>query len=208
MSARSERILRRVHVQSAADRAGLESIVDGQLHDFSDDDAVAFLSFTEEINPGLSEQYACDNMKRLMDKYQNREGPVMAFRLTTAEQRTRDEWVTKLQTAKSKVEEAIAKANNTISAAVAEVNVAVAEYNGVLEDTENFLSDIGSRLREEYDNKSETWQDSERGQSASEFVDMWESLALEHLEDVEVEEIAVPDMEHPDDLESAAVEVE
>lgn len=66
---RSDRILARVHVPDTRDVPALRSIVEGQLANFSDDDAVAFLRLTEEVSPELTERYACDGMKRLMEKY-------------------------------------------------------------------------------------------------------------------------------------------
>lgn len=73
----------------------------------------------------------------------------MAFKLTKAEQATKDEILTQL--------------HDTWDA-----------YSSAVEKAKDFASVIAERSREEFDEKSEKWQESDRGHAANEWIEKWE----------------------------------
>ncbi len=50
------------------------------------------------------------------------------------------------------------------------------------------VEEIGERLREEYNDKSETWQESDKGAQVNEFIDNWLGVEVD-----DVDEIYIPD---------------
>ena len=49
------------------------------------------------------------------------------------------------------------------------------EFTDLVTRFEEFRESVASRLRNEWDSKSESWQEGDAGSSANEFVDAWES---------------------------------
>lgn len=45
------------------------------------------------------------------------------------------------------------------------------------------VEEIGGRFREEFNDKSEGWQQGDRGDQANEFIDYWEGLEVDPLDD-------------------------
>ena len=86
----------------------------------------------------------------------------MAFRLTKAELTDRNELVKSLQ----RTQEAFA----TIPDAEH-----LEEFLVVLRETDEFRDSVASRLRDEFEEKSERWMESEKGDFAIEFIDQWEN---------------------------------
>ena len=58
----------------------------------------------------------------------------------------------------------------------------IAAYNALISECEAFRSEIADRLREEWDGKSEKWQDSEVGEDASAMVEAWEDFTLDEFD--------------------------
>lgn len=75
-------------------------------------------------------------------------------------------------------------------AAVDGYNKLVAEHNERLVYARTFVTEIASRFRDDYDERSERWQESEAGQNASAFVEDWENA---QLDDVEPMRLLIPD---------------
>lgn len=51
-------------------------------------------------------------------------------------------------------------------------------YNEALNAAREFVEETKNRLQEEFDAKSESWQESERGNSATDMIAEWENLDL------------------------------
>lgn len=71
--------------------------------------------------------------------------------------------------------------------AVREYNDLVSEYNGVLDD-------LVSEIESYYDDKSEKWQEGERGQAYMEWKDNVEQCKLEEASDPEPPVVDAPDV--------------
>jgi hypothetical protein len=70
-----------------------------------------------------------------------------------------------------------------ISKADAEVARAADAYNSMLREAEAFAQDIAETARDAFDEKSERWQESSRGQAALSFTEEWENVNLEEVDD-------------------------
>lgn len=92
----------------------------------------------------------------------------MAFKLTKAQIKERDSMVAALR---EKAE--------AMTAAKTAWEEAVNDYNGAISDTKTFVENLAAEFRDEYDNKSERWQEGERGEAASTFVEAWEEVSLD-----------------------------
>lgn len=81
----------------------------------------------------------------------------------------------KVKACVERVEHEIALVPNRLNDSVVDLNAALVDYVAAVEATNAFIGRIGAELRDEFDDKSEKWKDSDAGQSASEMVDAWES---------------------------------
>jgi hypothetical protein len=106
----------------------------------------------------------------------------------------------------SKVEEALADFNRKVEEAKAPVDQAVEEYNAVLAEAKAFAEGIAADAQSHYDDKSEKWQEGERGQAYQAWVSEWENV---NLDDLEVElpgEVELPELNAVDELDCIADE--
>lgn len=67
-------------------------------------------------------------------------------------------------------------------------------FGVLVTEAESFRDEVASRLREEWDEKSERWQESDRGQEVGDFIDSWESADFSSFEDDLNEEPRFDDM--------------
>lgn len=112
----------------------------------------------------------------------------MAFKLTKDEQKDKDTHTADLRGDWGKVEDAKSLAESVIQRALDDLKQAVETFKATAERAEAFRDEVATRLREEFDDKSETWQEGEKGQEASAFVESWESASCE-VDDMEVPEL-------------------
>lgn len=72
-------------------------------------------------------------------------------------------------------------------------NTKVMEYNEHVGRARDFAKKVLEDLHDEYDEKSERWQESEAGQAAQSMIDEWESLDLDPIEEVRLLPPDAPD---------------
>lgn len=134
----------------------------------------------------------------------------MAFRLSKNDATRRVDLEEKLSNAQSDMEEAAEDLRHKIDEMVDAFRAAFIEpYNAILQEACDFCDDIGREFRDQYDEKSERWQDSERGEAASDFTSAWEDASAEMSEEASVTvelEINIP--AHSDILEHLPEEAE
>jgi len=111
----------------------------------------------------------------------------MAFKLNKTESKRKSELADTLTSKLMTFEEARAsqtgKEDSTLSDALAEVLVALSE-------TKEFVEEVASRMRDEYDEKSEKWQESDTASEIDEMINEWENADFEE-----------PDLTDPGSLE-------
>lgn len=75
------------------------------------------------------------------------------------------------------------------------VEDAMSEYNGALSDARDFIDEKHTAFEDEYGEKSEKWQEGDRGSAARDWIDSFESVDLEDAE-----------LDAPDSLEEVSGE--
>lgn len=88
----------------------------------------------------------------------------------------------KLTTAETNARDAHIEALNTAHAAMVE---AIRAYNAALAAAATFAETIATERREEWDGRSERWQESDAGQNAATFVEEWEGFEAEEIDEPE-----------------------
>ena len=126
----------------------------------------------------------------------------MAFKLTAADKQKIDEM---LNTVRSK-HESLCGAIDTFNQEVDEAREKMEEHlndlNGALSDLRDFISEKHADFEGQYDDKSEKWQEGERGSATLSWI---ETFDIE-LNDVELNDLAAEDVSHPELDELDAVE--
>lgn len=126
----------------------------------------------------------------------------MAFKLSKADSKLKDEHAQHLRDAKEK----ITIQENMMTVAVDALNRAIKDYNGVLADVKTFVDEHAEVWQAEHDDKSEKWQESEKGEAATTLIGEWEGFDADDLDEVEVPD--VPESEHADALDALPSESE
>lgn len=106
----------------------------------------------------------------------------MAFKLTKQDAARRDGFIESLTEASDKIEDAVAVFNEEMEKLKAPVEAALAAYNEILEEASGFAEDIARAADEAISEKTENWQEGERGQAAANYKDEWENADLSPVE--------------------------
>jgi uncharacterized protein YukE len=100
----------------------------------------------------------------------------MAFKINTKDRAALDSLVARVQDERDALEDQLAEYNQVVADAVAQLNEKITAYNEAVEAVRANLDDLKNDFRDQFDNKSERWQDGDKGQA----VNSW----IETLEDV------------------------
>lgn len=109
----------------------------------------------------------------------------MAFKLTKEEKQSRDEHDEKLRTAHETVVASIKAYNEAREKLWQDISDAATAFDEA--------HDVGSRLSDEFSDKSEKWQESDRGQEVQNFFGEYENFSLETLDLEDPGDINEPD---------------
>ena len=120
----------------------------------------------------------------------------MAFKITKSQMKELGDFAEDIGDCWRELEDVTNSANERIKAILAEVTTKRAEYEGKVEDAKRLADGIADDLRSEFDDKSENWQEGERGQ----VVDEWIDELFQHFSEAE-------DVSLDDELESFEIEV-
>jgi len=91
----------------------------------------------------------------------------MAFQLSKIEHREKENLITSLRTTAEAFEAAQESGEG--------IPERLAEFLVELSDAESFRDEIASRWRDEYDDKSEKWQEGDKGEAVNNLIEDWES---------------------------------
>lgn len=124
----------------------------------------------------------------------------MAFKVKKEEAARLTALAIQLEAKAERVRQAIVTFNSEKVRLFEFVTDAVNAYNALVEVTQGLVGDLGSEFDSEFDDKSETWQDGDRGSIVREWIDTYVDAELETLEVDEPEDLETPDMEHAEVL--------
>ncbi len=132
----------------------------------------------------------------------------MAFKLLKADLAERDRLIKLVDTTRDAANVAVREFNDFMISARGEVNKAnnvVADYHKALVALSAWLSDIAVDRREDLDEKTDAFHDSDRGAAVTEWVDGLEEIDLDPSE---VTPLALPDPAEEFDRLPAVTEIE
>lgn len=75
----------------------------------------------------------------------------------------------------------------------AEIEDKVNEYNAIVQQAQEVITSVVDRFDEEYNEKSEGWQNSQRGSAVSDFIEAWR-LNLDEMEVVDCNTDLIEDL--------------
>jgi len=132
----------------------------------------------------------------------------MAFKLTQAEAKRRDELVEALQKAQGELDDAVSEYNEKSQEIRGPVEEAVSAYNAVVEEAHDFAEDVASDGDTAFDEKSEKWQEGERGEAARSWIDEWQNADFNEIEINWPDDLEIEAPGHAGNLEALPTEAE
>lgn len=102
------------------------------------------------------------------------------MKLTKAQKTSRDEIVSKLREQEERLDEVISEFNAAVEAKWDEIVApALAKHKEALDEAREFCEQIAGDIQNFYDDKSEKWQEGDRGQAVEDMRSEWESVDLD-----------------------------
>jgi len=120
----------------------------------------------------------------------------------------RNALVTRLHDSKGDLDAVIEVYNAKLAELFALVQEALEVYNATIWDAQSFRTDLVSELEGYRDERSDKWQESDRGQAFEDWIQEWENLDLDEVTIDEPEPLETPDVCHADDLDACAGDFE
>lgn len=112
----------------------------------------------------------------------------MAFKLTREELDRKNELLHKLHAERTTIDEAVEAFNEALTVARDKLNASIDTYNEAREEVRGFVEDIARQAEEDYGDKSERWQEGERGEQVQEWINELQSFtAFDDIERYEEE---------------------
>lgn len=126
----------------------------------------------------------------------------MAFKLNKAELAQQAAHSAALQEKAAQVESKITAFNEIVEAWRGVIGRAVEEFNGARAEAVGWAQDIGNDRRSEWDDMSERWQEGDKGEAASAWIETFEDFDIDEME------LGLDDVEKPDLLDECADELD
>lgn len=126
----------------------------------------------------------------------------MAYKLDKGEKDRLAGYINDLKAASDELDTAMGEYRDAVRAAQDTLETKVAAYNEVLQEARGFVEDIASERRGQFDDKSEKWQEGDKGQAAGEWIDAFEQAELDGFEIVWPEELSDDMPTHASALEA------
>ena len=115
----------------------------------------------------------------------------MPFKLTKQELIDRDQHHENLLNARATLEDAVTVANRDIAATLEILNKVVSDYNELANAAAGWCDDIARERSDEWEEKSERWQEGDKGTEAQEWHQAYEQHGIEEVDAFEVDELEV-----------------
>lgn len=127
----------------------------------------------------------------------------MAFKLTKSEEARRIKLRDDLIEAREVMMTEVAQQEDRIRAAVAAINRSFENYNEVLQEARGFVEDIHAERDDEFEERSERWQEGDRGDEAREWLDALQEVidAMEDIAPVEIDPFEIDPENHAELLD-------
>jgi hypothetical protein len=123
------------------------------------------------------------------------------FKLTKQESEEHAELTDALRVALGALDDAVRVYNEALTALNDPLVKAIADYNEALQATQRFAEDIASQADSDISDKSDKWQEGDKGRAAVAWKDEWENFA-QSVSDLEVEMASEVTADDPGDLDT------
>lgn len=110
----------------------------------------------------------------------------MAFKLTAAQRLELRSWQDTLRHDRERMERAFDVLRSELVRLPFELNAAIRAHNVRLAAARAFVEGITEEHRDAYDERSDAWKAGDRGQAAEAFVEEWERVELDDVDEVEL----------------------
>jgi plasmid maintenance system antidote protein VapI len=131
----------------------------------------------------------------------------MAFKLTKEEAAQLKDLTRKASEKEDAFRTIVRKSEDIIQDAVSAINDARFELNELIVEANEFREAVATRLREEFDDKSDNWKEGEKGSEVDSFISQWETDSQEEIDDVPLPELELPEIGLHNGLEELPEEV-
>lgn len=125
----------------------------------------------------------------------------MVFKLDKKEIARRDEIFATLNETSSKLEDAVSTYNAEMANLRIPLDAALAAYNEAVAEAQSFAEDIVNQADSDISDKSERWQEGERGEEATSWKDEWEGASFDEVEIEYPDDLEIGDLDHAATLE-------
>lgn len=110
----------------------------------------------------------------------------MSIKVTKQEQKEHAALAAALQEHSERVEQEFASLLVVLGAVTASLNYAIKARNEVAKKAAAFAEGVHDRLSDEWDEKSERWQEGDAGQEAQSLIEEWDSVTVDEIQEVEI----------------------
>lgn len=131
----------------------------------------------------------------------------MAWKLSKTERAKKEQLAQELDKLQERVVKEVDIFNEALEETRQHLEGFINAYNEKVVEAQAFVEDIGSDRRSEYDDKSESWQESDRAGEVDEWVQAWEDAQLEELQLELPQEVDAPEFGAFDTLNDLPEEV-
>jgi hypothetical protein len=129
----------------------------------------------------------------------------MSIKLTKGDRDRRAALIAELAEAAGKVDDAVALYNATVHAARTELDAVITAYNEKVAEASNFADEIATGIESAIEEKSEAWQESERGEAAVQFCEAWQGIDLSELDIEDADGLELGELDHAAILDALPV---
>ena len=129
-------------------------------------------------------------------------------KLTSKQCTDKTDYVHILEEAAKNVDAAITTFNHVLQDARPAVEQALENYNDALLQVREFCEQVAIDQQNFFDDKSEKWQESDRGQVYQGWINEWSNIVLEDAEVALPDKVEVPDLSDPDILKDLPEKVD
>jgi len=130
----------------------------------------------------------------------------MAFKMSKQEIKERDEFVDSLRKKLETLNAAVTKYNEVVAEAYGALEDEINDFNGSLSDARDFVERLKDDFTGQYDDKSEKWQEGDKGSVVRDWLDTFDNVSLYDAEIEASDPVGEVDVDGIDELENLETE--
>jgi hypothetical protein len=132
----------------------------------------------------------------------------MPFKMTKEELKTRTLLIEELTLAADRIEESVNAYNKSVEDLRSPVELAVTKYNELVAKARELCTHIAEEAEQDLGDKDEEWLDTEKGEAAQSWVELWEEIELSDIDYQWPDELEIDVTNYADQLKDLPEEAE